>query len=92
MRKQVEESTAAESARRATRRAAAVGSADRAEAEAALARAVRPVSPDSAETTNLRDRFDPANTAILTCGNPASTADVQQTATRVGARAEVEPW
>ena len=72
--------------------AAAVGSADRAEAEAALARAVRPVLPDSAETTNLRDRFDPANTVILTCGNPASTADVQQTATRVGARAEVEPW
>ena len=72
--------------------AAAVGSADRAEAEVALARAVRPVLPDSAKTPRLRDRFDPANTVILVCGNPAATADVQQTATRVGARAEVEPW
>ena len=71
---------------------AAAGSADRAEAEIALARAVRPVLPDLAETTSLRERFDPAKTVILTCGNPASTADVQQTAMRVGAHAEVEPW
>ena len=71
---------------------AAAGSADRTEAEIALARAVRPVLPDLAETTSLRERFDPAKTVILTCGNPASTADVQQTAMRVGAHAEVEPW
>ena len=72
--------------------AAAVGSAERADAEGALARAVRPVLPDWAQTTNLSDRFDPANTVILACGNPVSTADAQHTATRVGARAEAESW
>ena len=72
--------------------AAAVGRADRAPSEAALASAVRPVLPDSARSTDLLDRFDPAKTVILACGNPASTADVQLTATRVGARVEVEPW
>ena len=72
--------------------ATALGSPERAEAESALARAVRPSLPASAETATLRDRFDPAHTVILTCGNPASTADIQRTAERVGARAEVEPW
>lgn len=72
--------------------AAALGSPERAEAEAGLARAVRPSLPASAETTSLRERFDPAHTVILACGNPASTADIQRTAGRVGARADVEPW
>ena len=64
----------------------------RADADAALARAVRPSLPSVVDARALRDRFDPTSTVILTCGNPASTSDVQETAEHVGARAEVEPW
>ena len=71
---------------------AAEAGPERAAAEAALARAVRPSLPRVVDERALRDRFDPASTVILTCGNPASTSDIQETAAQVGARAEVEPW
>jgi hypothetical protein len=71
---------------------AVAGSPERAVAEAALARTPRPVLPASADMTALRGRFDPAEAVILTCGNPASTADIERTAVRVGIRSEVEPW
>ena len=61
-------------------------------ADAALARAVRPSLPSVVDARALRDRFDPTSTVILTCGNPASTSDIQETAEHVGARAAVEPW
>ena len=68
------------------------GSPARAVAEAALARTPRPTLPPSAEMTALRRRFDPTDAVILTCGNPASTSDIERTAARVGLRSEVEPW
>ena len=71
---------------------AVAGSPERAVAEAALARTPRPVLPASADMTALRSRFDPAEAVVLTCGNPASTADIERTAARVGIRSEVEPW
>ena len=71
---------------------AAKAGPERAAAEAALARAVRPSLPGVVDARALRDRFDPTTTVILTCGNPVSTSDIQETAAHVGARAEVEPW
>ena len=71
---------------------AVAGSPGRAVAEAALARTPRPTLPPSADMTVLRRRFDPTGAVILTSGNPASSADIEQTAARVGVRSEVEPW
>lgn len=71
---------------------AAAGSSGRALAEAALARTPRPTLPPSSDMAALRRRFDPTDAVILTCGNPASTADIERTAARVGVRCEVEPW
>ena len=68
------------------------GSEARATAEARLARTTRPRLPASADLAAVRKRLDPVDGVILTCGNPASTADIEQTASRVGVRAEVEPW
>ena len=68
------------------------GSPGRAVAEAALARTSRPTLPPSAEMMALRRRFEPTDAVILTCGNPASTSDIERTAARVGVRSEVEPW
>ena len=44
------------------------------------------------DSSALKRRFDPTDGVILTCGNPASTADIERTAARVGIRSEVEPW
>ena len=72
--------------------AAAAGTPERAAAEAALARTSRPGLPSRIDPSILRNRVSGSRTLILTCGNPASTADIQRTAQRVGVRAEVEPW
>ena len=66
---------------------AAAGTPERAAAERALARTPRPVLPSSIAPSSLRDRCDGSRAVILTCGNPASTADIQRTADRAG-----EPW
>lgn len=61
-------------------------------AEKALARAVRPRLPDHVDHRRLRDRLDPEQTVVLTCGNPASMADVGTIAGRLGMRYEKEDW
>ncbi len=66
--------------------------ADVASAEKALARAVRPRLPDHVDHARLRDRLDPAQTVLLTCGNPAAMADVQTIAGKLGMRYEKEDW
>src|SRR5258708_8530963 len=45
-------------------------------AEKALARTVRPRLPDHVNQRRLRDRLDPTQTVVLTCGNPAGMAHV----------------
>jgi phosphoheptose isomerase len=72
--------------------AARAEGADVASAEKALARAVRPHLPDHVDHTRLRDRLDPTQTVLLTCGNPAAMADVQTIAGKLGMRYEKEDW
>ncbi len=59
-------------------------------AELALARLVPPLVPRHLRVSALAERVDPATTVLLTCGNPASTADIRATARRRGVRVEVE--
>jgi ferredoxin-NADP reductase len=62
-------------------------------ATAAVERAVRPaLSRHLASAPTLRDRLEPAQTVVLTCGNPSSMADIRVVAERVGARYEKEDW
>jgi ferredoxin-NADP reductase len=61
-------------------------------AEKALARTVRPRLPDHVNHQRLRDRLDPAQTVVLTCGNPAGMADVAMIAGRLAMRYEKEDW
>mgnify|MGYP002631864821 CR=1 FL=1 len=61
-------------------------------AELALARLVYPVLPRHLRVSDLRERVDPASSVLLTCGNPASTADLRATAARRELRIEVEEW
>ena len=61
-------------------------------AEKELARVVRPRLPDHVDRRRLRDRLEPAQTVVLTCGNPASMADVGTIAGRLGMRYEKEDW
>ncbi len=65
---------------------------DVARAEADLARSVRPTLPSHVSAPAFRERIDPSKTIILTCGNPASMADIQRTAARVGVAFEKEEW
>jgi len=66
--------------------------ADTAAAEAALAKTVRPALPRHLAPQALQDRLDPAKTVLMTCGNPASMADIEQTANRNTIRFEMEEW
>ena len=61
-------------------------------AEKALARTVRPRLPDHVNQRRLRDRLDPTQTVVLTCGNPAGMADVGMIAERLAMRFEKEDW
>jgi ferredoxin-NADP reductase len=61
-------------------------------AQAAVDRAVRPVLPRRVSLEDLRERLEPAQTVIMTCGNPSSMADIRTVAEAVGARYEKEDW
>jgi ferredoxin-NADP reductase len=61
-------------------------------AMAAVERAVRPVLPPRLDAGQLRERVQPAETVIMTCGNPSSMADIRVVAEAVGARYEKEDW
>ena len=68
------------------------GHVARDEAIRALDRMVAPAPPPAMSLEALRARMDPADTVILACGNPGSTADIRATARRVGVEAVVEAW
>ena len=61
-------------------------------AAAAVKRTVAPVLPRRIDTSRLRGRIEPAQTVIMTCGNPSSMADIRVVAEAVGARFEKEDW
>lgn len=65
---------------------------ERAPLVTALEKAVRPELPAHVSVEALRERLDPASTVMLTCGNPASMADVQRVAATQGIRFEKEDW
>ena len=72
--------------------AAKAGNGDIARAEAGLKRTPKPELPSHVSVAGLRERFDPAKTVILTCGNPWSMADIEATATRNHVKFEMEEW
>jgi ferredoxin-NADP reductase len=61
-------------------------------AAAAVDRSVRPGLPRRLDAARLRERVAPAETVIMTCGNPSSMADIRVVAEAVGARYEKEDW
>ena len=72
--------------------AAKAGKGDLARAEAGMKRTPRPELPKHLSLAGLRDRFDPAKTVIMTCGNPWSMADIEATAKRNDIKFEMEEW
>ena len=72
--------------------AARAGQGDLARAEAGMQRTPRPELPKHLSAQRLRDRFDPANSLIMTCGNPWSMADIEETANRSNIKFEMEEW
>ena len=71
---------------------AKAGKGDLARAEAGMQRTPKPALPKHLTVKGLRERFDPATTVILTCGNPWSMADIEQTANRRNIKFEMEEW
>jgi ferredoxin-NADP reductase len=65
---------------------------DVAAAERALARTVRPALPRAASAADLRERLEPAETVVLTCGNPSLMGDIQRLAATLKMRFEKEDW
>ena len=61
-------------------------------ARAALARAVKPALPTHVSREALLERLSPAETVILTCGNPSSMSDIRVVAEAVGIHFEKEDW
>jgi ferredoxin-NADP reductase len=57
-----------------------------------LARTVRPVLPGHVTKNELLDRMNPAETVLLTCGNPLSMADIQSICEKQKIRFEKEDW
>ena len=72
--------------------AAKAGNGDLARAEAGMQRTPKPELPKHVSVAGLRERFDPAKTVIMTCGNPWSMADIEETAKRNNVRFEMEEW
>ncbi len=72
--------------------AARAGKGDLARAEAGMQRTPRPELPKHLTPERLQDRFDPARSLIMTCGNPWSMADIEETANRSGMKFEMEEW
>lgn len=61
-------------------------------AQAALDRAVPPALPRRLSREALRERLEPSQTVVMTCGNPSAMADIRTVAEAVGARYEKEDW
>ena len=71
---------------------ATAGNGDLVRAEAGMKRTPKPELAKHLSVTTLRDRFDPAETVIMTCGNPWSMADIELTANRNKLKYEMEEW
>lgn len=65
---------------------------DEARARADLAKACPAALPSRIDARDLRDRLEPSETVLLTCGNPSSMADIRTVAEAVGMRFEKEDW
>jgi len=61
-------------------------------ANLALERLVHPVLPRHVNVDALRRRHAPDATVLMTCGNPASMADIRSVAERRTIRVEAEAW
>jgi ferredoxin-NADP reductase len=70
----------------------AEGGPDAARMAEAVEKAVRPSLPRHLSPTSLQDRALPADTVILTCGNPSSMADIKFIAESNKIRYEKEDW
>jgi ferredoxin-NADP reductase len=65
---------------------------DVAKAKAVLEKTVKPALPKHLTREALRDRMDPANSVVITCGNPWSMEDIKYAAEATGMRFEKEDW
>jgi ferredoxin-NADP reductase len=72
--------------------AAKNGKGDLVRAEAGIKRTPKPELPKRMSVSELQERFDPTKTVILTCGNPWSMADIEETAQRTKIKYEMEEW
>lgn len=72
--------------------AARAGKGDLARAEAGMQRTPPPELPQHQSVQQIQDRFDPTRSLIMTCGNPWSMADIEETANRSGIKFEMEEW
>lgn len=70
----------------------ASGNGDVARAKAALEKTVKPALPKHLTREALSDRMDPANSVVITCGNPWSMEDINYAAETTGMRFEKEDW
>ena len=70
----------------------AEGGPEAAAAAAALEKAVRPTLPRHISAADLQARCNPAETVILTCGNPLAMADIKHVADTNHIRYEKEDW
>jgi len=68
------------------------GGADTSRAEALLDRVVRPMLPHHVSPESIRQRIQPGNTIIITCGNPEGMADIKHIADVQGIRFDMEEW
>jgi len=71
---------------------AASGTSEEPRARTALASAVKPALPRHVSLDDLAPRLVPAETVILTCGNPSSMADIRHVADTNSVRYEKEDW
>jgi ferredoxin-NADP reductase len=58
----------------------------------AIGQVVEPALPPHVCRGSLSQRFNPASTVVLTCGNPLSVADIRLVAETRGFRVETENW
>ncbi|TMA13213.1 MAG: hypothetical protein E6J89_02270 [Deltaproteobacteria bacterium] len=65
---------------------------DVAKAKALLEKTVKPALPKHLSRDALRGRMDPANTVVITCGNPWSMEDIKYAAETSRMRFEKEDW
>jgi ferredoxin-NADP reductase len=69
-----------------------IGGVDSPQRKVLLDKAVRPVLPPHISRASVRERIQPGNTIILTCGNPEGMSDIQHVADVQGIRFDMEEW